>query len=484
MLSVAANMKKKIKLRSIEDASLIRKFTVLFVIMSILPFAAAAYFIVQYVRNQGVDLQESTLSLIIFLLGCGVLAGFYGMRKSILKIQALTKQATQTLLKEGKVELDLDTESEESEIAQLTRTFRDVTKNLEDNIKRLEGSKRTMQYVLSKLATGISSSHSIDAFLDLIVEITANALDARVGVLMVLDEEKQELYIKSAYGLEEQFRDLRLSVGEEGPGWVAKNRKPLLVPALHKAEPERDDPFSPPMLCAPMLFQDRLIGVLVVAGKIQGVHFGEDELLIVSNLASQTAVAIENERLNEDAEKTYLETVSALAMAVEARDPYSRGHSDRVSQYAVKIAEKLGLEPELIQDIKDAAELHDVGKIGIGDDILKKNSPLSDEEMQIMRKHPLIGEGIVKPVRSLSRLCSIIRHHHEFLDGTGYPDRLKGEQIPLGARVLLVADSFDAIVTDRPYRKALTIEAAKEEIKKYAGIYYDKKVAETFLSIV
>jgi len=233
-----------------------------------------------------------------------------------------------------------------------------------------------------------------------------------------------------------------------------------------------------------MIYQNRVLGVLMVSGKITGGSFGKDELLIVSNLAGQTAIAIENERLNQDAERTYLETVSALAMAVEARDPYSRGHLDRVSQYAVDIAKKMNLSEDLIKDIKDAAELHDVGKIGIGDDILKKPAPLNSEEEEMMRKHPIIGEGIVKPLRSLSRLSDIIRHHHEYLDGTGYPDGLKGDQIPIGARVLLVADSFDAITTDRPYSLKLTFEKAKEELKKYAGIRYDKKVVDAFLGII
>jgi response regulator RpfG family c-di-GMP phosphodiesterase len=332
---------------------------------------------------------------------------------------------------------------------------------------------------------GVSSLQNIDTLLELVVEIAANALDANVGALMLLDEEKEELYIRTASGLEGQLKDIRLKVGEEATGWVAKYKKPLLIPGFPKIDTqEQKGPFMPPLLCAPMSYQDRLIGVLVVAGKITGENFQEDELLIISNLASQTAIAVENERLHIDAEKTYLETISALAMAVEARDPYSRGHSDRVSQYSVKVAEKLGLAQESIKDIKDAAELHDVGKIGISDEILKKSGILNEEEWQIMRKHPIIGEGIIKPVRSLARLCGIIRHHHEWLDGTGYPDRLKQDRIPLGAKILAVADSFDAITTDRPYRKALSFEEAKEELKKYIDIRYERKIVEALISAV
>jgi len=472
------------RLVSIEHAPLIRKFTVLFIVMSFLPFIVIAYFFVLSRTSGGINIPENALFLILLLVGAGTLAGFYGMRRSILKISEIIQRTQDTLTKEAPT-LSNYKVSEESEITQLTHTFNTITQNLENNIRRLEESRRTMQYVLSKLAIAISSLHNIDNFLELIVEITTNALEAKTGILMLLDEEKQELYIKSASGLNKNFKNLRLVVGDEGPGWVAKHKKALFIPALNKAvAPTEENPFIPPLLCSPMLFQDKLIGVLVVAGRLSGGSFEEDELLIISNLASQTAIAVENERLNQDAEKTYLETVSALAMAVEARDPYNRGHSDRVSRYSVKIAHKLGLEPDLIKDIKDAAELHDVGKIGISDAILKKPTALNEEEMQVMRNHPIIGEGIVKPVRSLSRLCSIIRHHHEFMDGSGYPDGLKADQVPLGSKILLVADSFDAITTDRPYCKALSFETAKEELKKYIDIRYDGKIVEAFISVI
>jgi HD-GYP domain-containing protein (c-di-GMP phosphodiesterase class II) len=478
-------MSAKIKLvSSIENAPLIHKFSILFILMSLVPFLVIVYLFLQFKSTGKLSLDENTFFMLIAFLGPGALVGFFAMRKSIMKIQALTQQATKSLVKDIPG-LSVASPVDGSEITQLTRAFSEATKNLESNIKRLEASKRTMQYVLSKLAVGMTSLQTIDTFLELIVEITANALDARVGVLMLLDEEKQELYLKNISGIGRNIEDIRLKVGEEAPGWVAKHKKPLLVPALQKiSNQSEDDIFSPPLLCSPMLYQDRVIGVLLVSGRIAGGSFAEDELLIISNLASQTAIAVENDRLHLDAEKTYLETISALAMAVEARDYYSRGHSDRVSQYSVKIAEKLGLDADTIKNIKDAAELHDIGKIGITDEILRKASSLSDEEMQIMRKHPLIGEGIVKPVRSLARLCNIIRSHHEWLDGSGYPDKLKDSQIPLGSKILAVTDSYDAMTTDRPYRKGLSVDVAKEELKKYIGVRYDKKIVEMLLEIV
>jgi len=451
--------------------------------MSLLPFLVIAYLFTQYSGSGTIIMGQNTLMILVFLTGFGALAGFWGIRKSITKIQEVTRQAKEALNKNMP---DLSKiETEENEVTQLAKIFNEVTKNLEDNIKRLEASKQTIQYVLSKIAFGVSSAHTIDTFLELIVEIMVKALEAKTGVLMLLDEKNAQLYVKTASGFKDALKDLRIKVGEEGPGWVAKNKKPLLIPQLQKIKPEEEkDPFVAPLLSVPLTYQDRLVGVLTVSGKLGGGNFGEDELLIVSNLASQTAIAVENERLNQDAEETYLETISALAIAVEARDPYSRGHLDRVCQYSVRTAQKLGLDKQTIKDIKNAAELHDIGKIGISDDILKKNSALNEDETMIMNKHPIIGEAIIKPVRHLSNLCEIVKHHHEWLNGAGYPDRLKGDEISIGARILCVADAFDAMTTDRSYRKALRIDEARAELEKYIGIRYDSKIVEAFLSIV
>ncbi len=470
---MAANVKI---VSSIEKISLIRKFAVSFFFMSVIPVSVIA-FLLQSTDKKIID--NRTVLLIICTTGVGIIAGFLSMRKSIVTIQKVASDTAQALSREipalGRKAPD------ENEVAQLTRTFNEVTLNMENNIRRLESSKRTMQYVLTKLAAGISSLRSLDTFLELIIQITTNALEARMGVLMLLDEEKGELFVKTASGLSDEFRSVRIKVGEELPGWVAVHRKPMLVPQVLQIPSQQKLPLTPPLLCAPMLYKDRLIGVLTVAGKINEGSFEEDELIIVSNLASQTAVAVENERLHINNERTYIETISALAMAVEARDPYSRGHSDRVAQYSVKAAQQLGLSPEVVQDIKVAAELHDVGKIGISDDILKKPGPLNDEEWVIMRKHPVIGEGIIKPVTSLAKLCDIVRHHHEWVKGIGYPDGLKGDAIPLGAKILAVSDSFDAMTSDRPYRKAMSLEAAKEDLKKYIGIRYEKEVVEALI---
>jgi len=168
---------------------------------------------------------------------------------------------------------------------------------------------------------------------------------------------------------------------------------------------------------------------------------------------------------------------------VDAKDRYSRGHLERVAQYCVTIAETLNLSQEDVILLRDAARLHDVGKIGVPDELLMKPAPLEDSEMEIMKKHSEIGESIIKPVGSLRPLCDIVRHHHEKLDGSGYPDGLKGDQITLLARISAVADIFDALTTDRPYRKRFSFDEALQEMRAMKG-QIDQEIVESLAATV
>lgn len=180
----------------------------------------------------------------------------------------------------------------------------------------------------------------------------------------------------------------------------------------------------------------------------------------------------------------YLSTIQALNKSLEAKDPYTSGHAARVEKFAVELAEAYNLPFESIQNIKTAAILHDIGKIGINDSILNKASRLTMEEYQEIMRHPSIGAEIISKVDFLKHITGIIKHHHERYDGKGYPDGLLGEQIPIEACVLVIADSYDAMTTDRPYRKALTKEEAIEEIRRNAGTQFHPALAEKFIALI
>ncbi|MFC1704304.1 HD-GYP domain-containing protein [Candidatus Omnitrophota bacterium] len=179
-----------------------------------------------------------------------------------------------------------------------------------------------------------------------------------------------------------------------------------------------------------------------------------------------------------------IDIIMSLGLSQEAKDYYTQGHSKRVTKYAVDIARELGLDKEEIDVIQRAGKLHDIGKIGISDGILLSKEKLTDEEYIIIKSHPLKSASILDPLKFLDREKQIIRHHHERFDGAGYPDGLAGEKIPLGARIIALADSFDAMKSERPYKEPFTKEDIIAEVKKNSGAQFDPKVVEAFLKII
>lgn len=239
-------------------------------------------------------------------------------------------------------------------------------------------------------------------------------------------------------------------------------------------------PLLAEMVFAPLEIKGEACGLLGIRGGKEG--FSKIELEIFCSLGSQAAIAIENANLYKRLKDTFLHTAEALAEAVGSRDPYTGGHTRRVVEYSLRIAGAIGISERERQSLKLAAILHDIGKIGIDDAILRKGGALAKEEEAVMRKHPEIGARILGHVEEMYYVIPGVCYHHEWFDGTGYPEGFKGEEIPLAARVIAVADAFDALTTDRPYRKAITRDAACEELSKGAGTHYDPSLVEAFRS--
>ena len=218
--------------------------------------------------------------------------------------------------------------------------------------------------------------------------------------------------------------------------------------------------------------------------------FDQLQLLVESGIKSvkqMEEIKRINDKLsesNDKLEKAYLEMVETLRFAVEAKDTYTRGHSDRVSEYCVLIGKKLGLPEEDIKALKIGGLFHDIGKIGVPDSVLLKEEKLTDEEYSQIKNHPSIGAHILSTATIFADILPIVKHHHEKYDGTGYPSKLSGESIPYLARIAALADTFDAMSSKRPYRDALSIEVIKEEIKKNKGTQFDPKLADVFLDIL
>lgn len=323
------------------------------------------------------------------------------------------------------------------------------------------------------------------------MEAATSLMDAEVGSLLLVDEKSNDLFFEVALGERgEKLKQIRLRMGEGIAGWVAQHNEPALVndvesdPRHFKKAGVITGFRTRNMVCVPVRSRGKVIGVLQAINKKDGGLFTEQDLNNFLTLSNQVAIALENAHLYEELKETFMSTAEALAAAVEKKDPYTGGHIRRVVAYSMAIARHMGLSPADMEKLRLGAVLHDIGKIGIRDSVLLKQGGLSTEELTIMRSHPLLGADILGHIEQMRGISRIMRSHHEKWDGSGYPDGLKGEAIPIQARIISVADAFDAITTDRPYRKAADIEAAKEEIRRFSGRDFDPNVVDAFLRAI
>lgn len=373
----------------------------------------------------------------------------------------------------------------EDELGQLARAFNAMASSLEKDRQKIVKELEVFNILLKVLGFLISFPKMQD-ILPRIVDAIKNLITCDTCSIMLLDEKKEFLTISASYGLEEKYiKDVRQKVGDGIAGWVALHNKPLLLQGpiqegrfRNYMEHEKDIASS---ICIPLETRDGLTGVVCVTNK-NAHSYEDDDMRRLTLVAGNLSIAVENARLFERIRAANLETMMALAQALETKDAYTRGHSERMVQRAEAVAERLGLPEVETELLRYSAILHDIGKIGIPDNILNKPDKLTDEEYRLIKEHPIRGAEIVKQVKALEPVASIILQHHERWDGKGYPQGLKGEAIPIEARIVSVLDAFDAMTSDRPYRKALPIERVIGELKRCSGTQFDPKVVDAFLA--
>jgi response regulator RpfG family c-di-GMP phosphodiesterase len=340
--------------------------------------------------------------------------------------------------------------------------------------------------ILTKLSSLLNSSLDFEYVKRRAMTAVTELLDCETSSLLLKDE-KGNLFFEVALGEKgEIVKRFQLRIGEGIAGWVAQHGEPLIVsntvkdPRFFKEVDQAADFVTHNIICVSLRVKKDIIGVIQGINKREG-EFTQDDLELLQSLADQIAVALDNARLYEELEDMSLQLVKALSEAIEKRDSYTGGHTQRVLKVCMAISDYLQLHPENKRQLMLAAILHDIGKVGIKDQILNKSEVLTEEEFVIMREHPLLGAEILGHIKQLRTIIPGIKHHHEHYDGSGYPEGLKGEEIPLIARIIAVADTFDAMITDRPYQKGMSRDEAVAEITGNAGTQFDAQVLEAFV---
>ncbi|MFA5100392.1 MAG: HD domain-containing phosphohydrolase [Candidatus Omnitrophota bacterium] len=361
--------------------------------------------------------------------------------------------------------------------------------SIQQELARREAELRHIFKVNSSLISVIPC----DQMYDMVTRIAHGLLDTDIVVLRLYDEAKNSLCVVSSYftgsNMIRELPDIKIGEAVSGKAFMYKKAiavadidkdpdiKKLRLVRIIRKEGARS------ILSVPILFQGKSLGVISTYCR-RPRTFTSKETNFMRVFASYVAAILREADHHRQMHLTYFNTISTLVLTLETRDPFTQGHTERVTKYALLIGAEMGLSAEDINTLRYASEIHDIGKISIPDFILNKPGKLNKLERHMIELHPVKGAQIIGPLEFLKQVIPIVRHHHERFDGTGYPDGLKSAKIPLMARILACADSYDAMISDRPYKEKMSLRQAIREIKSNAGKQFDPSVAALFIKIL
>ena len=319
--------------------------------------------------------------------------------------------------------------------------------------------------VIARSGKVFGETHDLGLLMGSILEMAMRGVSAEQGALLIASETKDRLRVAASRGFPDTVRPGD-EVGSADELWRLAGFPSEIVSSV-----------------IPLTVKGRQIGGMALASRHSKGLFSMADREMLDIVAQQASIALENLSLYATVESTVFEGMRALATMLDAKDPYTEGHSLRVAWIGVQICRKMELGSEVEDLVRYAGALHDIGKIGIPDAILRKEGPLTPEEYERMKEHPVIGWKILAPFSFLQEEAITVRHHHEWMNGGGYPDGLKGEETPLAARILAVADAYDAMTSARPYRGPRSHEATIEELRRSAGPQFDHELIEAVTSL-
>ncbi len=350
--------------------------------------------------------------------------------------------------------------------------------------------RHTQLETLTEISRTLAATLDMDAVLHLIIQKAMALLDCQAASLLLVDPAQRELVVQVALGLGgPTWSNKRLPLDAGFAGYVVRTGQPLSVDDAqndprydHLVESSIEQPIRS-LLCVPLVKTDQVFGVLQVMNKKNGAAFSDADRDSLTAFALQSTLALENARLYSELKQGFTDTVRVITNAIEARDPYTAGHSDRVNKIAQEIGRELGWPRERIEILEIGAILHDIGKIGVSDSILHKPGELTREEYADMKQHPIVGAKVLEQVHALRPILPYILYHQEHFDGGGYPFGLAGSAIPIEGRLLAVVDAFDAMISDRFYRMGMTIHQALEELLRHRGTQFDPEIVDALVRV-
>ena len=355
--------------------------------------------------------------------------------------------------------------------------------------ERLEAKRAKASLEISNALLDFSRrlalAESLDEVLERAAELSARLLEKPRSSVWLQERAGDDLVARAIFGY--GWRDAGILqdklLGDEHARKVLEVDEPFELDSADFPVGGTAELANGRIAVAPLRLDGGRLGCIVVRTDPDGTPFDDRSMRLLAGVAHQVKLAVANASSFESLERTFLSTVEALANALEANDEYTSSHARWITDMALHVGKKLGLDPKTLKRLELGALFHDIGKIGVPEAILSKPGPLSDEEWKVVRLHPELGARILAPIERLEQVCEIVRHCHEHWDGSGYPNGLVGEEIPIESRVILVCDAYHAMTTDRPYRRRLSVEEAARRLREAAGKQFDPQVVEVFLAL-
>lgn len=463
------------------------KFTTGFALTALVPLLLAVYLLDRTGAIESGNLLGEGGAILLLMVGAAI-SGLYFMRQELMKtLLGVLRETMRVATTQGHLPIaPISAHVAEKEIEDIAGEIGRVTSQLEEELKRANGLRGRIRAGIEKVSDALRTTREPEDFHQFLADTARVALGAKDAVLFVVSEDTAEFVARAASGENAaEWKALRMPLGEGVPSLAVSRQRAILLKEGNPVGLATEAlPGTPARgLATPLFRGETLHGVLVVRDREDGSSFTEDELVVVTNLSGFTVAGLDHRESRARLEKGLEEVLLLLATAVEERDPYAKGHADRVARYAVEMAKMLRLDDDTIRMVRWGALLHDIGKLGLSDTLLRKEGEYSGDEMEVVRQHPIMAEKMIRRADSLATACPMVRNHNERCDGSGYPDGLQGTEIPLTTHILIVANVFDAMTSDRSFRRAISVPDALERLKSYAGTKYDRRAVRALVGL-
>ncbi len=471
----------------IEELERAPKFSAGFALMSLVPLLLAVYLLDRTGSLRSGNLFGEGGIILLLMVGAAV-SGLYFLRQELTRtlLFVLRETLRVTSARSPQAAVSVTPLIAERDVEDLAFEIQRATGQLEDELRGAAFAREKLRSGIDRVTEALRGSRETTDMFVFLVESARAAVGGANAVVFAVDEDRAEFIARAASGDKgEEWKELCLPLGEGVPGLAVSRQRPILLKdGTPTGSPLEAAPGATARALASPLFRgDTLHGVLLVKDRTDGETFNEDDLAVVANLGAFTVSGIDHRETKARLEKGLEEVLLLLATAVEERDPYAKGHADRVARYAVEMAKVLRLDENTVKMVRWGALLHDIGKMALSDSLLRKEGEYTDDEMELVRQHPITAEKMIRRADSLASACPMVRNHNERCDGSGYPDGLQGTEIPLTTHILIVANVFDAMTSDRSFRRALSVPEALDRLRSFAGTKYDRRAVRALVSL-